>query len=169
MNETTERETGAIARVTTTPKRARILAIDDEHDFLVILKGLLGRDYELVTTTDGRRAAKIGLGFRPNLIFLDWMMPGISGIEVLAELKSCAQLSAVPVVMLTSKSLIGDIEDAFELGADDYLIKTLDIADFKKRLKHKLEKWALGLPEPPRPVADESKPTQVEVVRRRIP
>jgi len=88
---------------------------------------------------------------------------------VLAELKSCAQLSAVPVVMLTSKSLIGDIEDAFELGADDYLIKTLDIADFKKRLKHKLEKWALGLPEPPRPVADESKPTQVEVVRRRIP
>jgi CheY-like chemotaxis protein len=75
--------------------------------------------------TDGHKAiAALGMGCQlPVCVLLDIKLPSISGLEVLAWIRKQAHLKRLPVVMLTSSSLPGDINQAYDLGANSYLIK----------------------------------------------
>jgi signal transduction histidine kinase/DNA-binding response OmpR family regulator len=102
----------------------RVLVIDDDPTVHDLLKRLLQRQgFEVVGVQRGREGLKMAREIRPDVIILDVMMPEMDGWNVLSNLKSDAELSNIPVVML---SMIEDKHMGFALGAADYLTKPLD-------------------------------------------
>jgi two-component system response regulator MtrA len=101
-----------------------ILVCDNEE----VLRGLVsasleGNGYTLVEARDGDEAVEQARLVRPDLILLDMMMPGQTGLEVLAELRGDPGLRDIPVVMLTARAQVTDREAARLAGADSFLAK----------------------------------------------
>ena len=103
---------------------AEILVADDDPILVEILKFRLeGAGHSVTVASNGEEALAAVRENRPNLIVLDSMMPVLSGPEVLAELKADAELSSIPVVMLTARDGEADIIAGLEGGAAEYLTK----------------------------------------------
>jgi len=83
---------------------------------------------------DGPSALKSVAARRPDLVLLDIMMPGISGLEVLERWRSDVATAAIPVVMLTAKAQENDVERGFQLGADDYVVKPFSPRELVRRV-----------------------------------
>jgi DNA-binding response OmpR family regulator len=106
-------------------KRGRILIADDEPHIRRILQTLLEMaGFEVDLRHDGTDALKAVQGEdQYDLILLDIMMPGATGLEVLGEIRSMEARKSTPVVILTAKGQDADRQAAFSLGADDFLTK----------------------------------------------
>ena len=106
-----------------------ILVIEDNPDMIRFLGGLLGADYNVLGATDGVSGLRMAHERRPNLVISDVMMPGLSGYDVLAELRASVDLPRIPVLLLTA---LGDVQDrvlGHEEGADAYLTKPFQVAE----------------------------------------
>jgi DNA-binding response OmpR family regulator len=104
----------------------RILVVDDNEDIRSLLSLVLQKEgYEVFLAADGIQAMEIVKNNKLDLILLDVMMPGLSGLEVLALIRGNKEkkISEIPVMMITAKSTISDIDDAVEIGASSYIIK----------------------------------------------
>lgn len=113
-----------------------ILIVEDERDIVSFLKPeLLHEGYQVDVANDGAQALKKLAGM--DLVLLDIMLPGLSGMEVLRRLR---RESAVPVIMLTARGETFDKVQAFDLGADDYLVKPFDIEELFARIRRLLKK-----------------------------
>jgi len=124
------------------PDKIRLLLIDDEEDMLELLYyhlGLFG--FEVYTAPDGPSGLKLAQNEKFDLILLDWMMPGMNGLEVLSELKHNKKTEDIPVFMFTAKGIVEDIDQAFDIGADDYIVKPIEGDELAKRIKVKLAKY----------------------------
>ena len=102
-----------------------------------------GRKIIVRSATDGRSALVMlrnGLGL-PAVILLDLKMPGMSGIEVLREIRADDRLKKIPVVVVTSSALDSDRTDAIAAGATDYMQKPLALAQFSNDLESILDRW----------------------------
>lgn len=138
----------------------RILVVDDALPNRLYLRKLLSsRGCSVLEAADGPMALEIARNQKPELILLDVMMPGMDGFEVCRLLKEEAVTRAIPVILVTAKNKIDDIEKGFVLGATDYIRKpfnprelllrvgnTLDLkrsneslSRWKARLSHELE------------------------------
>lgn len=106
------------------PTGVQVVVADDDDDIrdLVELK-LTQSGYEVRATTNGVEALEDIRRDPPQLAVLDVMMPGLSGIDVLREIRSDESLKDVRVVLLTARSRDTDVDMGFSTGADDYLIK----------------------------------------------
>ncbi|GGB65938.1 response regulator transcription factor [Knoellia flava] len=106
------------------PTAVQVVVADDDDDIrdLVELK-LTQSGYEVRATTNGVEALEDIRRDPPQLAVLDVMMPGLSGIDVLREIRSDESLKNVRVVLLTARSRDTDVDMGFSTGADDYLIK----------------------------------------------
>lgn len=103
---------------------AAILVCDNEKILRSLIAATLdGLGHELVEARDGTEALAEATKHRFDLILLDMMMPGKSGLEVVGELRRVPGLAAVPVVMLTGRSRIEDREAATRAGATHFLAK----------------------------------------------
>ena len=125
---------------------ARVLVVEDERDIQDLLKIQLSREGHTVITASSGPEAQQFFSEEFDLILLDWMLPGVSGIDLLKELRQ--QNSQSAVLMLTAKSSDGDIIEGLEAGADDYLTKPFDLNVLKARIKALLrrgERGKLGL------------------------
>jgi CheY-like chemotaxis protein len=116
-----------------------ILVCDNEE----ILRGLVrasldGNGYTLVEARDGDEAVEQARLSRPDLILLDMMMPGRSGLEVLAELRRDPELRAIPVVMLTARAQATDREAASLAGVDRFLAKPFSPLELDRVVKELL-------------------------------
>ena len=78
----------------------------------------------------------------PDLILLDWLMPVMNGMQVIVELKADSSTEHIPVFMLTAKSMISDVTQALEMGADDYITKPFNPIQLGKIIREKLKKCA---------------------------
>src|SRR4030088_2929151 len=88
---------------------ARVLVVDDEEGIRVLCRVNLELEgYEVLEAADGPTALELSRSKRPDLIFLDIMMPGMDGWEVLNELKADPETTAIPVVMLTARTSEAD-------------------------------------------------------------
>lgn len=119
-----------------------VLAIDDDvliHEALKRSLKLYG--FKVYLAKDGPTGLKLAQEKRPKFILLDWMMPEMDGLEVLSELKHDERTETIPVFMLTDKGMIGDLDQAFEIGADDYITKPLDLTQLGKIVKTKWTKY----------------------------
>src|SRR3972149_171984 len=98
-----------------------LLLIEDTPDLAqVMLRDLESEGYRILHAADGVAALDLFAAQPPDLVILDWMLPKLSGLEVLRRLR---QSSAVPVLMLTARSEEADRVLGLEVGADDYLTK----------------------------------------------
>ena len=105
-----------------TPARRRILIVDDDPDVRALLRSTLAaEDLDIAEAENGRQALEVFDGRRPDLVLLDWRMPGLSGPEVLTELK--ARGHGTPVILLTAEldARTGGLATVF--GADVFLTK----------------------------------------------
>lgn len=103
---------------------AKILLIDDDALLLTLLeRKLSARGYTVVTANDGNAGLERARTEQPDLIVLDMMMPIMDGRQVLRTLQADAALTAIPVIMLTSRREESDIVGAIEKGASDYQLK----------------------------------------------
>lgn len=118
----------------------RILVVDDEADVVLIIKTTLQAEgYEVASATSGKDALEEAFETRPDLIVLDVMMPGMTGFDVLRELKANEKTATVPVVMLTGVSDKKKIQEALESGIDYYVVKPFDFDDLLSKIKQALE------------------------------
>jgi adenylate cyclase len=107
--------------------RARLLVVDDnEMNRDMLSRRLKKRGYSVITAEDGRRALELVGRERFDLVLLDIMMPGISGIDVLNEIRLRHSVAELPVIMATARDQGEDIVEALKLGANDYVTKPLD-------------------------------------------
>ena len=111
----------------------RILIVDDDEAIRRLLKRLLQSEYELGEAAAGQQALEILPGVLPDLVLLDIMMPGIDGYEVCRRIKAIR--SDVQIIMVSSMSSAGQQSRAFEVGADDYLVKPFDPQDLRARVR----------------------------------
>jgi len=84
---------------------------------------------------DAKDAVPTAEAQKPQLILLDIMMPGITGLQILEMLKLKPATKDIPVLMITGEHSTGDIETAFRLGAADYLVKPANRASFEQKVK----------------------------------
>ena len=119
---------------------AKILAVDDELDVLLIVKTTLQSEgYEVETASDGTDALALAREVSPDLILLDMMMPGMSGLDVLRELKADDSVCTIPVIMLTGLSEKDKIQKALVSGTDYYIVKPFDHQDLLSKINDALQ------------------------------
>ena len=120
----------------------QILVVDDNQDIrALIIQMLDGEDYNILTAKNGNEALEIIESHRFDLILLDVMMPGKSGMEVLTEIRSSkdSKIKNLAVVMITAKSLIDDIDAALSAGATSYIVKPFRSETIKQKIQNILE------------------------------
>jgi CheY-like chemotaxis protein len=101
-----------------------VLVCDNEEILRDLVRAsLAGNGYRVVEARDGDESLEAARRLHPDLILLDMMMPGRTGIEVLGELRRDPELRAIPVIMLTARAQAGDREAAERAGADRFLAK----------------------------------------------
>jgi DNA-binding response OmpR family regulator len=104
--------------------KARILVVDDNPDSLAIMRTILeNRGYRVVPAGSGAEALQIVRSTPVDLVLLDVMMPAMSGIEVLQQIKRTAAIARVPVILVTAKTHDEDLLSGYEYGADYYIPK----------------------------------------------
>jgi two-component system phosphate regulon response regulator PhoB len=119
-----------------------VLAIEDDEIVQKAMKRSLKLyGFEACLAKDGQSGLKLAHEKKPALILLDWMMPDTDGLEVLSELKHDTRTEHIPVFMLTDRGMISDLDQAFEIGADAYITKPLDLMQIGKIVKAKWEKY----------------------------
>jgi DNA-binding response OmpR family regulator len=124
-------------------EQIRILVVEDEAHIRRVLEYNLKLDgFEVYLAEDGATGLKLARENRPDLILLDWLMPVMNGLQVLAELKTDSSTEHIPVFMLTAKGMLNDVTQAIELGADDYITKPFNTIQLGKTVREKLEKCA---------------------------
>ena len=120
----------------------KILVIDDEMHIVELLKfNLETANYEVHYSYDGFDGF---IKAKPDLILLDWMLPNISGIDVLRKIRSDKYLQNIPVIMLTAKNMEGDKVEGLEVGADDYITKPFGIKELLARIVSVLRRYNLN-------------------------
>lgn len=107
-------------------KAKRILVVDDDKDIVELLEYNLTKEgYEVKTAENGEVAVKIAKTFVPNLVLLDIMMPVLDGVEACRQLKQMPELKDTFVLMLTARAEEYSEVAAFQMGADDYVLKPI--------------------------------------------
>lgn len=102
----------------------KILVIEDDENIRESLVELLEmRSYDLVSADNGNRGLELAQSARPDLILCDVMMPGLSGYEVIEQIRRNALLKNVPFVFLSAKAMDNDVQRGKDLGANTYLTK----------------------------------------------
>ncbi len=128
--------------------KKQILVVEDNQDLReLIIQMLVVEDYDILTAKDGEEALELISLHRFDLILLDIMLPGISGMEVLIKIRSAkdSQVKNLPVVMVTAKSLIDDIDAALLAGATSYLVKPFRAAALTTKIQNILEDQKNGV------------------------
>lgn len=122
--------------------KQRILIVDDDANIAELISLYLMKEcYETKIVGDGESALREFPSFKPNLVLLDLMLPGIDGYQVCRELRTVSQ---VPIIMLSAKGEIFDKVLGLELGADDYMIKPFDSKELVARVKAVLRRYQAG-------------------------
>jgi DNA-binding response OmpR family regulator len=124
------------------PQTQRVLVIEDDPTVAEVVARYLSREgYSVAVSTDGLAGLRTALESPPDLVVLDLMLPGLSGVEVLSQLRKS---TPVPVIMLTALSREADRVSGLEMGADDYVAKPFSPRELTARVKAVLRR-ASGL------------------------
>ena len=121
----------------------KVLIIDDEapiREMIAVALEMAG--YEYMEAENSQQAHEMIVDHRPDLVLVDWMMPGGSGVELTRRLKKDATTAEIPVIMLTAKSEEDNKIQGLEVGADDYMTKPFSMDELEARIEAILRRSA---------------------------
>jgi len=111
----------------------KIILVDDEPEILTLVHDYLSREgFRVLTALNGVEGMALIEREKPDLVLLDWMLPGLSGLEMCKKLR---ENSSIPIIMLTAKSEEVDRVLGLEFGADDYIVKPFSLRELVARIK----------------------------------
>jgi DNA-binding response OmpR family regulator len=107
-------------------QRGRVLIVDDNAMNVDVLRRILRKEYELESAGSGQECLAKLLAFKPHLVFLDIMMPGMDGYETCRRLKSSPLGDSVQVILISGRGTAADRALGYQAQADDYVVKPFD-------------------------------------------
>jgi DNA-binding response OmpR family regulator len=132
---------------------ATVLVVDDDPKLLNMLQRTLTHEgFHVLTAADGNAALSQARAYHPDVIVLDWLMPGLSGIGVTKQLRAADDKTLI--LMLTARDAVEDRVEGLETGADDYLVKPFAPAELIARLHALLRRPAVAGKDEPLAYAD---------------
>ena len=125
--------------------KQKILIVDDDNNIAELISLYLTKEcYDTKLVNDGEQALIAFEHYKPNMLLLDLMLPGIDGYQVCREIRA---KSDVPIIMLSAKGEVFDKVLGLELGADDYILKPFDSKELVARVKAVLRRFQPAKPE----------------------
>ena len=113
--------------------KERVLIIEDDEGISKVLRrALVYEGYQVDTALDGESGLNLNRDNRPDLVVLDWMLPGMDGLEVCRRLR---EIGSVPILMLTAKETLEDRIHGLDAGADDYMVKPFELDELLARVR----------------------------------
>ncbi len=113
--------------------KERVLIIEDDEGIVKVLRrGLAYEGYQVDAAFDGESGLALARDQHPDVVILDWMLPGMDGLEVCQRLRAGG---SVPVLMLTAKDTVQDRVQGLDAGADDYMVKPFDLDELLARVR----------------------------------
>jgi two-component system response regulator MprA len=123
---------------------ATILVVDDDRKLVDMLRRTLAyQGFQVATAADGLDAIDTAQRERPDVVILDWMLPGMDGIAVVRALRAT---DAIPILMLTARDAVEDRVEGLDSGADDYLVKPFAPTELLARVRALLRRGPLPVP-----------------------
>ena len=120
-------------------RKTKVLIIDDNHSILEYLKTLIGRyNFEIRTSENGYDGLNDVAEFRPDIIFLDLMMPNIDGIQILQLKNKLSEIKDIPVIVISANAGRNNVMAAIEAGADRVLAKPINVKLLKSSVNEVL-------------------------------
>jgi response regulator RpfG family c-di-GMP phosphodiesterase len=118
----------------------KLLIVDDDSSAIMLITKLIeNENYELLAALNGETAIEIAQKTKPDLILLDWEMPGLNGIETLRRLKVLPSTMHIPVIMITGRiNSMEDLKIAFDAGAIDFVHKPVEAVELVARIRSML-------------------------------
>lgn len=121
-------------------KTKKILVIEDEESVLRAIEiALKAKGYNVLKASNGHDGLRLALSNIPILVILDIRLPDMDGWQVISNLKASDQTKNIPVLIVSQLNQIGDITTGFEMGANAYVTKPLDLAKFYKKVSEILK------------------------------
>lgn len=122
-------------------ERDKVLVVEDDEEIRELITLQLQRDgYLIEALSTGEEAVNKITSSQYNLIVLDWMLPGVSGLELARIIRNKSNQKQVPILMVTARVEAGDIISGLEAGADDYVTKPFDTSVFLARVRSLLRR-----------------------------
>jgi two-component system, OmpR family, phosphate regulon response regulator PhoB len=113
-----------------------VLIVEDEVAIVTMLRYNLEREgFRVLATGDGEEAVSMVRDHNPDVIVLDWMLPGMTGVEVCKQLRWDQQTKNIPIIMLSARGEEGDRIRGLDSGADDYMVKPFSPSELVSRIK----------------------------------
>lgn len=123
----------------------KILVIDDEEHILELLKfNLELSGFDVCVSSEANEAIELIGREKPDLLLLDWMLPKISGIDILRKIRQDENIYDLPVIMLTAKNMEDDKIQGLNVGADDYITKPFSIKELMARINTVLRRYRVS-------------------------
>jgi two-component system phosphate regulon response regulator PhoB len=117
----------------------KILIADDEPNIRLLVQTTLeDSDRQMIEACNGTEVLELARKHVPDLIILDWLMPGLHGIDVAARLRSERKTAHIPIIMLTCKSQPADMQQGREAGVSTYLVKPFSPMELLERVQEAL-------------------------------
>lgn len=114
---------------------ATIMIVEDEADLSLMLRyNLEAEGFKVAAAATGDEAAEMVRDAQPDLILLDWMLPGLSGIELCRRWRAKQETAGIPIIMLTARGEEEERVRGLETGADDYVVKPFSIPELLARI-----------------------------------
>ena len=122
----------------------KILVVEDDKDLISLIKfNLKSEGFNVLLSPNGEDGLFTAKEEKPDLILLDWMLPILSGIEVLQRLKNNKDTKSIPVIFITAKGEENDKIRGLNSGADDYIVKPFSTKELIARIKANLRRGKL--------------------------
>ncbi len=115
-----------------------VLLVDDNQEVLLYLEQQLQPDYTVMKAINGKDALEQLESTFPNIVISDVMMPEMNGLELCKRIKESQNFCHIPVILLTAKSMVSQVEEGLEAGADDYIVKPFQVSLLKARVRNLL-------------------------------
>lgn len=115
-----------------------VLLVDDNQEVLLYLEQQLQPDYTVMKAINGKDALEQLESTFPNIVISDVMMPEMNGLELCKRIKESQDFCHIPVILLTAKSMVSQVEEGLEAGADDYIVKPFQVSLLKARVRNLL-------------------------------
>ncbi len=122
----------------------KILNVDDDPQARRALRiALVARGFEVDDAVNGEEAIEKLRVERPEVILLDMLLPGISGVETCRAIRACWD---VPIIVVSARKLAKERTQAFEAGADQYITKPFDVEELITRIRSVMRRWCAHVP-----------------------